>query len=85
MLELVLAVAAYAVAVLVLALGVKLIARVVFGPTKRLEAELGLDALRGRVKRGEITIEEFNVARRALGFGEDDRLNAPDSDRARGT
>ena len=42
-------------------------ARLLFGPRRRLEAELGLDALKARLARGELTTQEFEQARRALG------------------
>ena len=41
--------------------------RAIFGPRRRLEEELGLEVLRGRLARGEITPDEFEQARRALG------------------
>lgn len=41
--------------------------RTLFGPRRRLEAEMGLDALRARLARGEITAQEFEQAKRALG------------------
>ena len=41
--------------------------RILFGPRRRLEAEMGLDALRARLARGEITAQEFEQAKRALG------------------
>lgn len=37
------------------------------GPRRRLEAELGLEVLRGRLARGEISQAEFEQAKRALG------------------
>ncbi len=42
-------------------------ARLTFGPRRRLEADLGLDALKARLARGEITTQEFEQAKRALG------------------
>jgi uncharacterized membrane protein len=36
--------------------------RAVLGPRRRLEEELGLGVLKGRLKRGEITREEFDRA-----------------------
>lgn len=42
-------------------------ARALFGPHRRLEAELGLEALEARLARGEITRQEFEQAKRALG------------------
>lgn len=41
--------------------------RAVFGPRRRLEEDLALEVLRGRLARGEISSEEFVVARRILG------------------
>ncbi len=41
--------------------------RALFGPHRRLEAELGLEALEARLARGEITRQEFEQAKRALG------------------
>ncbi|MFZ5853552.1 MAG: SHOCT domain-containing protein [Chloroflexota bacterium] len=41
--------------------------RAVLGPRRRLEAELGLEVLEGRLARGEITREEYEEAKRALG------------------
>ncbi len=60
------------VAILVLAvvafyLVVCILARAMFGNRRRLEEELGLDALRHRFERGEITQQQFDEARRALG------------------
>jgi uncharacterized membrane protein len=33
--------------------------QMLFGPRRRLEAEMGLDALRARLARGEITAQEL--------------------------
>lgn len=41
--------------------------RAVLGPRRRLEEELGLEVLRGRLARGEISQAEFEQAKRALG------------------
>jgi len=41
--------------------------RALFGSQRRLEAELGLEALEARLARGEITRAEFDQAKRALG------------------
>ncbi len=41
--------------------------RALLGPRRRLEAELGLEVLEGRLARGEITREEYEEAKRALG------------------
>lgn len=40
--------------------------RAILGPRRRLEEELGLEALRTRLARGEISQTEFEQARRAL-------------------
>ena len=54
-------------AVAVLFVAVSWLARAVFGLRRRLEAELGLEALERRLARGEITQEEIEQAERALG------------------
>ena len=54
-------------AVALLFVAVSWLARTLFGPRRRLESELGLEALDGRFARGEITREEYEQARRALG------------------
>ena len=54
-------------AVALLFVAVRWLARNLFGPRRRLESELGLEALEGRLARGEITREEYEQARRALG------------------
>lgn len=41
--------------------------RALLGPRRRLEAELGLEVVRGRLARGEISQVDFEHARRALG------------------
>jgi uncharacterized membrane protein len=41
--------------------------RVVFGPRRRLEEEAALGQLRHRLSRGEITPDEFEQAKRAIG------------------
>ena len=41
--------------------------RAMFGPRRRLEADLGVEVLQGRLARGEITQTEFDQARKALG------------------
>lgn len=43
------------------------VTRALFGSRRRLEAELGSEALEARLARGEITKAEFDQARRALG------------------
>jgi uncharacterized membrane protein len=57
----------FAAAVAMLFVVITWLARAVFGPRRRLEAELGLEALGRRLARGEITREEFEQAKRALG------------------
>ena len=57
----------FAAAVVVLFVVVRGLTRAVLGPRRRLEAELGLEVIAGRLARGEITREEFEQARRALG------------------
>jgi uncharacterized membrane protein len=47
--------------------GLYLILVRIVGPRRRLEAMLGYQALRDRLARGEITKEEFDQAKRALG------------------
>jgi uncharacterized membrane protein len=42
--------------------------RMLFGPRRRLEAELGLEVLEQRLSRGQISNEEFEQAKRALGL-----------------
>ena len=59
--------AAFAAAVAMLFMAVTWLARAVFGRRRRLEAELGLEVLEGRLARGEITREEFEQARGAQG------------------
>jgi uncharacterized membrane protein len=41
--------------------------RAVLGPRRRLEEELGIEVLRARLARGEISQAEFEQAKRALG------------------
>ena len=41
--------------------------RAILGPRRRLEADLGLEVLRMRLARGEISQAEFEQAKRALG------------------
>ncbi|MFH1474445.1 MAG: hypothetical protein ABIG85_01150 [Chloroflexota bacterium] len=60
-------VVAFAAAVAVLYVLITRLTRAAFGPRRRLEAELGLEALEQRLAPGEITREEFEQARRALG------------------
>jgi uncharacterized membrane protein len=54
-------------AVAVLFVAVSWLARAVFGPRLRLEAELGLETLERRLARGEIKRDEYEQAKRALG------------------
>lgn len=42
-------------------------ARAAFGPRRRLEEDLGVDVLRHRLARGEITRRDFEDAKRTLG------------------
>lgn len=53
--------------VLLLFVAIRWGTRVLLGPRSRLEEELALEVLRGRLARGEISEEEFTLARRALG------------------
>lgn len=62
-----LAVLLFVGAVALLFVAVRWLARSLFGSRRRLESELGLEALDGRLARGEITREEYEQARRALG------------------
>jgi len=48
---------------------IRLSARRVFGSARRLEADLGRDALRHRLERGEITQAEYDAGVEALGKG----------------
>ena len=41
--------------------------RAILGPRRRLEEDLGLEVLRTRLARGEISQAEFEQAKRALG------------------
>lgn len=42
--------------------------RAILGPRRRLEEKLGLEAMRKRLLRGEITEEQFEQGKRALGL-----------------
>ena len=42
--------------------------RAVLGPRKRLEEEVGLGVLRDRLRRGEISQDEFDQAKLTLGL-----------------
>jgi uncharacterized membrane protein len=59
--------AIFGVAVFVLFFVITRVTRVLFGSNRRLEAAFGLETLKARRRRGEITTEEFEQARRALG------------------
>lgn len=59
--------AAGAAAVLLLFVGVRAITRGIFGNDRRLERSIALEVLEGRLARGEISREEYEQARRALG------------------
>jgi uncharacterized membrane protein len=63
----VLGIAVFGVVVLLLLFIIVRSTRALMGPRSRLEEELALEVLRGRLARGEITQEEFERARRALG------------------
>ena len=43
------------------------VSRALFGRGRRLESELGVEVLEQRLRRGEISFAEYEVARRALG------------------
>ena len=58
---------AIAIPFLLLYLVVRAAVRSALGPRKRLEEELGVEVLRGRLSRGEITPAEFEEGRRLLG------------------
>lgn len=59
--------AAGAAVVLLLFVGVRAITRGIFGNDRRLERSIALEVLEGRLARGEISREEYEQARRALG------------------
>ena len=42
--------------------------RTIFGPKRRLEADLGLEVLRRRLASGEISQEQFEQGKQALGL-----------------
>jgi hypothetical protein len=46
---------------------IRVVAQAVFGPSRRLERDLGVEVLRGRMSRGEISRAQFEVAAAALG------------------
>lgn len=54
------------VAVLVAAVTIRAVARRLFGPRRRLEELMGLEALDARLARGDISREEYEQARHAL-------------------
>jgi uncharacterized membrane protein len=58
---------AIAIPFLLLSLIVRAAVRSVLGPRRRLEVGLGVEVLRGRLARGEITPAEFEEGRRLLG------------------
>jgi uncharacterized membrane protein len=60
--------AAFIAVVLVLFFVVSRVTRVILGPRRPIEEELGLEVLRKRLARGEITKDEFEQAKRALGL-----------------
>jgi len=45
------------------------VTRAIVGPQRRLERDLGVEVLDARLARGEITREEYDRAKRALGAG----------------
>jgi uncharacterized membrane protein len=53
--------------VLFLFVGVRAITRGIFGNDRRLERSIAHEVLEGRLARGEISREEYDQARRALG------------------
>ncbi len=53
--------------VLALFVAVRILARGVFGRDRRLERAVGLEVLDARLARGEITREEYEQGKRALG------------------
>lgn len=53
--------------VLALFVAVRILARGVFGRDRRLERAVGLEVLDARLARGEITREEYELGKRALG------------------
>jgi uncharacterized membrane protein len=63
-----LSIAAFIAVVLVLFFLVSRVTRAILGPRRRIEEELGLEVLRKRLARGEITQDEFEQAKRALGL-----------------
>lgn len=65
--EFVIAIAVFAAAVLGLFIIIRVVARTLFGHDRRLERDLGLEVLRSRLSRGEITRAEFEEAAGALG------------------
>jgi uncharacterized membrane protein len=65
-LQLVAGIALFVAAVAVLYVIVTRGTRRAFGPKRRLETELGMEQLQGRLARGEITQDEFDQANRAL-------------------
>ncbi|OGO59301.1 MAG: hypothetical protein A2V85_04595 [Chloroflexi bacterium RBG_16_72_14] len=53
--------------VLAMFVAVRVVARGLFGRDRRLERAVGLEVLDARLARGEITREEYEQAKRALG------------------
>ena len=53
--------------VLALFVAVRILARGLFGRDRRLERAVGLEVLDARLARGEITREEYEQGKRALG------------------
>jgi uncharacterized membrane protein len=58
---------AFAAVVTVLFVLIRRGTRAMFGPRRRLEEEAAMGQLRYRLSRGEITAEEFEQAKRAIG------------------
>jgi uncharacterized membrane protein len=66
-LQLVAGIGIFVAAVAVLYVVVTRGTRKALGPKRRLETELGMEQLQGRLARGEISQAEFDQAQRALG------------------
>jgi uncharacterized membrane protein len=59
--------ALWAALVALLFVGIRTVVRRLAGPSKRLEGELGVDVLKARLARGEISEAEFEEGQRLLG------------------
>ena len=64
--EQILVLAVMAAIVVVGVLAIRAVTRRLFGPRRRLEELMGIEALDARLERGDITREEYDRARRAL-------------------